>query len=69
MVKSCMSNSHGFVIVLQSKSESKSEYGMTKKGTYVEIIDFNNLPKGLLRTTPKADNKAAIPKHCQREHR
>jgi|TARA_B110000444_G_C18791971_1_gene572893 hypothetical protein len=67
MVKSCMSNSHGFVIVLQSKSESKSEYGMTKKGTYVEIIDFNNLPNGLLGITVKAVNKVAISNICQLE--
>ena len=67
MVKSCMSNDHGFVIVLQSKPGSKSDYGMTKKGTYVEIIDFNNLPNGLLGITVKAVNKVAIGNICQLE--
>ena len=51
MVKECMSNGHGFIIVLQSKLESISDYGMSKKGTYVEIIDFNDLPNGLLGIT------------------
>ena len=60
MVKECMSNGHGFIIVLQSKLESISDYGMSKKGTYVEIIDFNNLPNGLLGITVRSENKVNI---------
>jgi Lon protease-like protein len=67
MVKGCMSNGHGFIIVLQSKLESISDYGMSKKGTYVEIIDFNNLPNGLLGITVRSENKVNISNICQLE--
>ncbi len=67
MVKECMSNGHGFIIVLQSKLESISDYGMSKKGTYVEIIDFNNLPNGLLGITVRSENKVNISNICQLE--
>jgi Lon protease-like protein len=60
MVKNCMQNSSGFVITLQSKSDGDVEFGIVKQGTYVEIIDFNNNPNGLLGITVKAINKVAI---------
>ena len=60
MVKSCMRNSSGFVITLQSKSDGDIEYGLIRQGTYVEIIDFNNNPNGLLGITVKAINKVAV---------
>tara|TARA_B100001769_G_C21855743_1_gene463675 strand:- start:127 stop:726 length:600 start_codon:yes stop_codon:yes gene_type:complete len=60
MVKSCMKDASGFVITLQSKSEGDIEYGLIKQGTYVEIIDFNNNPNGLLGITVKAINKVEI---------
>jgi Lon protease-like protein len=63
MVKQCMSENHGFVIVL--KINDSSEFGISKKGTYVEIIDFNTLPNGLLGITVKADNKVSINNVCQ----
>ena len=43
MVKDCMENNHGFVIVFQKQVLNKNEYEISKKGSYVEIIDFNNL--------------------------
>jgi Lon protease-like protein len=60
MVKSCMKDTSGFVITLQSKSEGDIEYGLIKQGTYVEIIDFNNNSNGLLGITVKAINKVEI---------
>ena len=60
MVKSCMKDTSGFVITLQSKSKGDIEYGLIKQGTYVEIIDFNNNPNGLLGITVKAINKVEI---------
>ena len=60
MIKTCMSEQHGFVIVLQTKSETSSDFGMHKKGSYVQIIDFNNLPNGLLGITVKSENKVSI---------
>ena len=65
MIKNCMSNDHGFVIVLQKKDELN--FGIPKKGTYVEIIDFNNLPNGLLGITVRAENKVSINNLCQLE--
>ena len=65
MIKKCMSDSHGFVIVL--KINDASEYGISKKGTYVEIVDFNNLPNGLLGITVKAETKVSINNICQLE--
>ena len=59
MVKDCMENNHGFVIVFQ-KELSKGDYEISKKGSYVEIIDFNNLPNGLLGITVKCINKVTI---------
>ena len=47
MVKDCMKNNHGFVIVFQKSGEG-NDFEISKKGSYVEIIDFNNLPNGLL---------------------
>ena len=58
MIKSCMSENHGFVIVLQN-NEIK-DFEISKKGTYVEIIDFNNLPNGLLGITVKSENKVSL---------
>ena len=60
MVKSCMKDTSGFVITLQSKSKGDIEYGLIKQGTYVEIIDFNNNSNGLLGITVKAINKVEI---------
>ncbi|MDB4244123.1 LON peptidase substrate-binding domain-containing protein, partial [Gammaproteobacteria bacterium] len=37
-----------------------SDFGMHKKGSYVQIIDFNNLPNGLLGITVKSENKVSI---------
>ena len=65
MIKKCMSDSHGFVIVL--KVNDASEFGISKKGTYVEIVDFNNLPNGLLGITVKAETKVSINNICQLE--
>ena len=58
MIKACMSDNHGFVIVL--KINDASEFGISKKGSYVEIVDFNNLPNGLLGITVKAETKVSI---------
>ena len=60
MVKDCMKNEHGFVIVYQKKYSKKDDYEISKKGSYVEIIDFNNLPNGLLGITVQSVNKVSI---------
>ena len=60
MVKDCMNNGHGFVIVFQSSHSNGIDTEISKKGSYVEIIDFNNLPNGLLGITVKSINKVII---------
>lgn len=60
MVKNCMMGSSGFVITLQSKSNDDIDFGIVKRGAYVEIIDFNNNPNGLLSITVKAVNRVSI---------
>ena len=60
MVKECMAKDHGFVIVFQNGTHKNGNYEISKKGSYVEIIDFNNLPNGLLGITVKSINKVAI---------
>lgn len=65
MIKECMSDNHGFVIVL--KINDASEFGISKKGTYVEIVDFNSLPNGLLGITVKAETKVSINNICKLE--
>ena len=60
MVKECMEKDQGFVIVFQKQTLKNDDYEISKKGSYVEIIDFNNLPNGLLGITVKSINKVSI---------
>ena len=55
-----MKNDHGFVIVYQKKHSKEDDYEISKKGSYVEIIDFNNLPNGLLGITVQSANKVLM---------
>ena len=67
MVKDCMEQGHGFVIAFQKQIIGNNENEISKKGCYVEIIDFNNLPNGLLGITVKSVNKVAIKNLTQLE--
>ena len=67
MVKTCLSQNHGFVIVFNASNESQDNFNFSKKGSFVEIIDFNNLPNGLLGITVKSINKVIISNICQLE--
>ena len=58
MVKNCMNTDTGFVITL-SKSNQSGEAFMSQ-GTFVEIIDFNQLPNGLLGITVQGSQKVSI---------
>lgn len=60
MVKKCMKNNHGFVITFKKKLSDKDDYEISEQGTYVEIVDFNNLPNGLLLINVKSLNKVSI---------
>ena len=65
MVKRCMAEDEGFVITLLQNNLDNDEIGFAKKGSYVEIVDFNNLPNGLLGITVKCIHKAEIKNICK----
>jgi hypothetical protein len=53
-----MRNETGFVITLSKKNTSGDSF--MSQGTFVEIIDFNQLPNGLLGITVKGTQKVSI---------
>ena len=53
-----MRNETGFVITLSKKNTSGDSF--MSLGTFVEIIDFNQLPNGLLGITVKGTQKVSI---------
>ncbi len=69
MVKDCMTHQSGFVISFKSDKSDNINFGIEKRGTLVEIIDFNNLPNGLLGITVKAKEKVDIKSIVQLEDR
>ena len=69
MVKDCMIHQRGFVISFKSDKSDNINFGIEKRGTLVEIIDFNNLPNGLLGITVKAKEKVDIKSIVQLEDR
>jgi len=58
MVKNCMIAESGFVVTLSK--ENKSGESFMSQGTFVEIIDFNQLPNGLLGITVRGTQKVSI---------
>ena len=66
MVKECMKTNSGFVIVLQ-KDAMGEQLSISDQGTYVEIIDFNTLPNGLLGITVKGMHRTKIKTMEQRQ--
>ena len=53
-----MSTDTGFVITLSKNNQSGESF--MSQGTFVEIIDFNQLPNGLLGITVKGSQKVSI---------
>ena len=58
MVKDCMNSESGFVITLSNENVSGESF--MSQGTFVDIIDFNQLPNGLLGITVKGREKVSI---------
>lgn len=58
MVKNCLQDDMGFVITLINSEQDAESFKSI--GTYVEIIDFNNLPNGLLGITVKGMHRVEI---------
>lgn len=67
MVKSSLKSDTGFVIAFFEEGEAKNDITISKKGAYVKIIDFNNLPNGLLGISVKSEYKVSIKDICQLE--
>lgn len=61
MVKNCLKNEHGFIIVSIKEGQ---EVGHTPEiyqiGTYVEIIDWDPLPSGLLGITVEGQERVNL---------
>ena len=53
-----MSADTGFVITLSKNNQSGESF--MSQGTFVEIIDFNQLPNGLLGITVRGSQKVSI---------
>ena len=62
MVKDCLSKERGFCIVLikEEKELSKLKAQHSATGTYVEVVDFNQLENGLLGITVQGKYRAQI---------
>ena len=60
MVKKCMSSASNFDISYISDRFDDFDFGIEKVGTSVQIVDFNNLPNGLLGITVKAESKVSL---------
>ena len=58
MVKDCMNSESGFVITLSNDNVSGESF--MSQGTFVDIIDFNQLQNGLLGITVKGREKVSI---------
>ena len=58
MVNDCMNSESGFVITLSNDNVSGESF--MSQGTFVDIIDFNQLPNGLLGITVKGREKVSI---------
>ena len=69
MVKQCMSSASNFVISYKSDRSDDFDFGIEKVGTSVQIVDFNNLPNGLLGITVKAESKVSLNNIIQLEDR
>ena len=67
MIKESLKSESDFVIAFFDKGDIKNNILISKKGSYVKIIDFNNLPNGLLGITVKSEYKVAINNICQLE--
>ncbi|RBW49480.1 LON peptidase substrate-binding domain-containing protein [Marinobacter sp. F3R11] len=61
MLTSCLKNDQGFVIALLRDGEETGDLvSFYKIGTYVRIIDFQQLDNGLLGITVEGESKVAI---------
>ncbi len=61
MVKTCLKNEHGFIIVsIKEGQEVGHRPEIYNVGTYVEIIDWDSLPSGLLGITVEGQERVNL---------
>lgn len=65
LIKTCMRDNHGFVVILISVGKEVGDTPETYSiGTYVEIVDWEMLENGLLGITIEAKYRVRVSKPC-----
>jgi len=68
LIKTCMRNNHGFVVILISVGKEVGDTPETYSiGTYVEIIDWEMLENGLLGITIEAKYRVRVSNPCAQD--
>lgn len=68
MLSRCMREDRGFVVVLlRDGAETASEAAFYDVGTYVRIIDFQQLDNGLLGITVEGERKVSVVRSWQQD--
>jgi uncharacterized protein len=68
LIKTCMRDNHGFVVILISVGKEVGDTPETYSiGTYVEIVDWEMLENGLLGITIKARHRVRVSKPCAQD--
>ena len=68
LIKTCMRDSHGFVVILISVGKEVGDTPETYSiGTYVEIVDWEMLENGLLGVTIEAKYRVRVSNPCAQD--
>jgi Lon protease-like protein len=68
LIKTCMQDSHGFVVILISVGKEVGDTPETYSiGTYVDIIDWEMLENGLLGITIEAKYRVRVSNPCAQD--
>jgi Lon protease-like protein len=68
LIKTCMSDNHGFVVILISVGKEVGDTPETYSiGTYVEIVDWEMLENGLLGITIEAKYRVRVSNPCAQD--
>jgi len=68
LIKTCMRDNHGFVVILISVGKEVGDTPETYSiGTYVEIIDWETLENGLLGITIEAKYRVRVSNPCAQD--
>jgi Lon protease-like protein len=68
LIKACMRDNHGFVVILISVGKEAGDTPETYSiGTYVEIVDWEMLENGLLGITIEAKHRVRVSNPCAQD--